>query len=131
MGLVCEGLRFAYLGRRHGPDLEVVWSHEQVSKTNTHLAENPLVEGLGLGRRDTCLQGSINQTINALHLLLLGKHGDVVLEGVGNPFVFATDVGDTLVGVPVTGLGQSLVDAVVEVLVVGENDVTANIVELE
>lgn len=33
-------------------------------------------------------------------------------------------------GVPVIFFGQSLVDAVVEVLVVGENDVAADIVEL-
>jgi hypothetical protein len=34
------------------------------------------------------------------------------------------------VGIPVIILGESLVDAVVEVLVVGEDDVAANIVEL-
>jgi hypothetical protein len=43
----------------------------------------------------------------------------------------AANVGDTLVRVPVIGFGESLVDAVVEVLVVGENDVATNIVELQ
>lgn len=61
---------------------------------------------------------------------MLGKHGNVVLEGVGNPLALAANVGDTLVGVPVVVLGESLVDAVVEVLVVGEDDVTTNIEEL-
>jgi len=34
------------------------------------------------------------------------------------------------VGVPVIVLGKSLVDAVVEVLVVGEDNMTADVVEL-
>jgi hypothetical protein len=42
----------------------------------------------------------------------------------------ATDIGDTLVSVPVIILGESLIDAVVEVLVVGEDDVTTDVVEL-
>jgi hypothetical protein len=44
--------------------------------------------------------------------------------------LLAANVGNTLVGVPVLLLGEGLVDAVVEVLVVGENNVTADIVEL-
>lgn len=129
--LISRCSRSTYLGGGHSPDLEVVGSHEQVGETDTHLAENPLIEGLGLGTGDTCLQGSIDQAVNALDLLLLGKHGDVVLEGVGNPLLLAADVRDTLVGVPVVLLGESLIDAVVEVLVVGENDVATNIVQLE
>jgi hypothetical protein len=42
----------------------------------------------------------------------------------------ATDIRDTLVLVPVVILGKSLVDAVIEVLVVGEDNVSADIVEL-
>jgi hypothetical protein len=42
----------------------------------------------------------------------------------------AADVGDALVGVPVVLLGQRLVDAVVEVLVVGEDDMATDVVEL-
>lgn len=34
-------------------------------------------------------------------------------------------------GVPVLILGESLIDTIVEVLVVGEDDVTADIVELQ
>jgi hypothetical protein len=44
--------------------------------------------------------------------------------------LLAADVGDALVGEPVVVVGQSLVDAVVEVLVVGEDDVAADVVEL-
>jgi hypothetical protein len=64
-------------------------------------------------------------------LVLLRKHGDVVLERVGNPKALVADVWDTLVGVPVIVTGESLVDAVVEVLVVGEDNVAADIVKLE
>lgn len=52
------------------------------------------------------------------------------MEGVWDPEALASDVGDTLVGVPVSLFGQCLVDAVVEVFVVGENDMAADIVEL-
>ena len=42
----------------------------------------------------------------------------------------AADVGDTLVAVPVVILGEGLVDAVIEVLVVREDNVTTDVVEL-
>ena len=119
-----------YLGGGNGPDLVVVGSHEQVGNTSTHHADNPLIEVLGLGVGDTGLKGGIDHAVNALHLLLLGKHGNVVLEGVGNPLLLAADVGDTLVGEPVLILGEGLVDAVVEVLVVGEDNVATDIVQL-
>jgi hypothetical protein len=44
--------------------------------------------------------------------------------------LLAANVGDTLVGEPILILGESLVDAVVEVLVVGKDNVTTDIVEL-
>lgn len=44
--------------------------------------------------------------------------------------LLAANVGNTLVGVPILLLREGLVDAVVEVLVVGEDNVTADIVEL-
>jgi hypothetical protein len=119
-----------YLGSRHSPDLEVVGSHEKVGDTGTHHANNPLVEGLGLGAGDTSLKSSVDHAINAPDLLLLGKHGDVVLERIGYPLALAANVGDTLVGVPVILLGKSLVNAVVEIFVVGEDDVTTDIVKL-
>ena len=124
------GLRLTHLGGRHSPHLVVVGSHEEIGKTATHHAHNPLIEVGRLLVGHTGLHSSIDQAINALHLVLLGKHGNVVLEGVRDPFVLATDVGDTLVAVPVIILGEGLVDAVVEVLVVGEDDVTTDIVKL-
>lgn len=120
----------SYLGGGNGPDLVVVRTHEKVGNTSTHHADNPLVEVLGLGVGNTGLKSSVNHAINALNLLLLGKHGDVVLEGVGDPFVQATNVRDTLVGEPVVLLGESLIDAVIEVLVVGEDNVATDIVQL-
>lgn len=63
-------------------------------------------------------------------MVLLGQSGNVVLERVWDPDALVANVGDTLVVVPVGLVGQSLIDAVVEVLVVGEDDVAADIVEL-
>lgn len=119
-----------YLGGGHGPDLVVVGTHEEIGDTSSHHANDPLVEVLGLGVGNTSLKSSIDHTVNALNLLLLGKHGDVVLEWVGNPLALATDVRDALVAVPVIFLRKSLVDAVVKVLVVGEDNVTSDVVEL-
>jgi hypothetical protein len=42
----------------------------------------------------------------------------------------AADVGHALVGEPVVVTGEGLVDAVVEVLVVGEDDMATDVVEL-
>jgi len=119
-----------YLSSGHSPDFVVVRTHEDVGDTSTHHADDPLIEVLGLGVGDTVLQGSVNHAINALDLLLLGKHRDVVLEGIGDPLALAADVGDTLMAVPVIVVGKSLVDAVIEVLVVREDDVATNIVKL-
>jgi hypothetical protein len=122
---------FAYLGGGNGPDLVVIGTHKQVGDTSTHHTDDPLVEVLGLGAGNASLHGSIDHAVNALDLLSLGQHGDVVLEGVGDPLLLAADVRDTLVGVPVVLLRESLIDAVIEVLVVGEDNVTTNIVQLE
>lgn len=115
----------------HSPDLVVVGSHEEIGDTSTHHADNPLIEVLGLGVGHAVFNSGINHAVNALDLVLLGKHGDVVLEGVGNPEALHADVGDTLVLVPVLILGKGLVDAVIEVLVVGEDNVTTDIVKLQ
>lgn len=96
----------------------------------THLAHNPLVEVLGLRLGDGMVGGGINETLNCCDLVLLGQHGDIVLEGVGDPKTLVADVGDTLVVEPVVLLGKSLVKAVIEVLVVGENNVAADIIQL-
>ena len=125
------GLVGAYLGGGHGPDLVVVGTHEDVGETLTVHTQDPLIEVLGLGVGDTDLQGGIDEVRETLGLILLGQDGDVVLEGVGDPEALVADVGDTLVGEPVILLGESLVDAVVEVLVVGEDNVATNIVELD
>lgn len=96
-----------------------------------HLAHNPLVEVLGLGAGHGAVHGSINQAVHRCHLILLGQHGDVVLEGVGDPKALVAHVGDALVVEPVILLGQSLVETVVEVLVVGEDNVATNVVQLK
>ena len=120
-----------YLGGRHSPDLVVVGSHENIGNTSTHHADDPLIEVLGLGVGHTALHGSVNHAVNALDLLLLGEHGNVVLEGVRDPLASEADVGDTLVGVPVVIAGEGLVDAVIKVLVVREDDVSTDIVKLQ
>ena len=50
------------------------------------------------------------------------------MERVGHPEAFVADVGDALVGVPVAFVRESFIDAVVEVFVVGEDYVAADIV---
>lgn len=119
-----------YLCSGNSPDLVVVRAHENVGDVGTHLAHNPLVKVLWLCLGDCGLQGSIDEAIHACYLVLLGQHGDVVLEGVRDPEALVADVRDTLVVEPVVLLGQSLVETVIEVLVVGEDNVTADIVQL-
>ncbi len=120
----------AYLGGGNGPDLVVVGTHEHVGKTATHGAQNPLVKVLGLASGDASLERGVNEALDGLDLVLLGQHGDVVLEGIRNPLALVADVGDALVSVPIVVLGEGLVDAVVKVLVVGEDDVATDVVEL-
>ncbi|KAH0194592.1 Udp-Galactopyranose mutase in complex with Udp, partial [Aureobasidium melanogenum] len=85
-----------HLGGGNGPDLVVVGTHEEVGNTLTHHSDDPLVKVLGLGVGDSGLHGGINHAVNALDLLFLGKHGDVVLEGVGDPLLLAANVGYSL-----------------------------------
>ncbi len=80
--------------------------------------------------RGAGFQGSIDHAVNALDLVILWQHRDVVLEWVWDPELLAAHIRNTLVCIPVFGLGQCLVDTVIEVLVVGEDDMAANIVEL-
>lgn len=98
-------LEASYLGGRNSPNLVVVRAHENIGNALTAVAENPLVEVLGLGVGDAALEGSVNKAVHAFDLVLLWQHGDVVLEGVGYPKALVTDIGDTLVGEPVTVLG--------------------------
>jgi hypothetical protein len=119
-----------HLGGGHSPDLVVVWPHEEVGDTDAHLSHDPLVEVLGLGVCHAGLQRGVNQAVHALGLVVLAQHGQVVLEGVGDPLALAAHVGDALVGEPVVVAREGLVDAVVEVLVVGEDDMATDVVEL-
>ena len=121
---------FSHLGSRHRPNLVVVRPHEDVRNALTGIPQNPLIEVLRLGVCHSCVHRRVNNAIHALDLVLLRQHGDVVLEGVRDPEALVADVGDTLVLVPVGLLGERLVDAVVEVLVVGKDNVAADIVEL-
>lgn len=119
-------------GGRDGPDLEVVGLHENLVETSAQVALVPLVKVLRLvgGGAGAGSESRVHDPGHALLLLVLVQHGQVVLEGVGDPLALEADVGDALVGVPVLGLGERLVDAVVKVLVVGEDDVAADIVQL-
>ena len=114
----------------NGPNFVVVRPHEEVCDTGTHHANNPFVKVLRLAVGHASLESGVNHAVHALDLLFLGQHGDVVLERVRDPEVLAADVRDSLVGVPIRLFWQGLVDAVVKVLVVGEDDMAADIVEL-
>lgn len=120
----------AYLGRRHRPHLVVVRPHEDVGNTLAAYPQDPLVKVLGLGGGGAGGQGGIDEPVHALHLVLLGQHRNVVLERIGHPLALVPHVRDALVVVPVILLGQGLVEAVIEVLVVREDDVPADVVEL-
>lgn len=113
-----------------GPDLVVVGAHEDVGDVVAHLSHDPLVKVLGLRLCDGALHSSVNETVNGSDLVLLWQHGDVVLEGVWDPEALVADVGDALVIEPVILLGEGLLDAVIEVLVVGEDNVAAHVVQL-
>ena len=123
-------LNETHLVSRHSPHIEVVRPHEDIRNSFPYIPHNPLVKVFGLGVCDSSLHCRINHTLQALHLILLRQHGDVVLEWVRHPEVLVAHVGDTLVCVPVGLVGEGFVDAVVEVLVVGEDDMAADVVEL-
>jgi hypothetical protein len=120
----------SYLGGGYSPNLEVVWSHKQIGNTSTHHSNNPLVEVCGLVLCGASYQSSVNHAINAFHLLFGWQHGDVVLEWIWDPEVLASHVRDTFMGIPIILLGQCLIDTIIEVLVVGEDNVATNIIQL-
>jgi hypothetical protein len=76
------------------------------------------------------LNGCVDEIAEATGLFFLGQNCDVILERIWNPKTLITDIRDALMLVPIVWLWKSLVDNIVEVLVVGEDDVTANIEEL-
>jgi hypothetical protein len=117
--------------RGDSPHFVVIRSHEEVCNADTHHPHDPLVKCFWLSTSDTGLQRCVNHTVHALHLVVFWQHRDVVLERVWDPETFAADVGDTLVSIPVRLVRKSLIDAVVEIFVVGEDDMAANVVELD
>lgn len=119
-----------YLTRRHRPHLKVIRPHENIRNPRPHIADIPLIEIPRLGTVGTSLQRSVNQRVNAPHLLLLREHGDVILERVRDPPPLVADIRDSLVRIPVGFLGEGFVQTVVEVLVVREDDVAADVEEL-
>lgn len=123
---------YPYLGSGNSPDFEVIRAHEDLIQALADIALVPLVKVLGLvgGRADTSFKSCVNEIVQTLDLFLLRQNSNIVLERVRDPEVPEADVRDTLVLVPVRRLGQGLVEAVVKVLVVGEDDVAANIEEL-
>ena len=121
----------AYLCGRDSPDLVVVGPHELIGNADTDISHDPVIEVFGLGVGHASLEGGVDQAVHGLGLIFFGQHGDVVLVWVGDPLALVSHIGDTLVGIPVGVLRESLVDAVIEVLVVGEDDVATDIVELE
>ena len=76
------------------------------------------------------LHRGIDHRVDAHGLVLLGYHRDVVLERVGNPLALVSNVGDALMAVPVVLLGEGFVEAVIEVLVVREDDMAPDVPEL-
>ncbi len=116
------------LGGGNGPDLVVVRSHEDVGETLAIHTQDPVIEILRLAAGDASLQGGVDEIGQTRSLVFLGQHGDVVLEGVRDPDTLVADIGDSLVGEPVIFLRKGLVNAVVEVLVVGEDNVATDIV---
>lgn len=102
----------------HGPHFVVVWGHEEIRNTLTVVSQNPLVKVLWLCVGNTSLKRGVDQALHTLDLVILRQHRDVVLKWVWNPEALALDVRHPLVSVPVGLVGQCLVDAVVEVLVV-------------
>lgn len=121
-----------YLGRGDGPDFEIVRTHKDLVQALSDISDVPLIKVARLIRRSppTGFKSSIDQTTKTSGLLFLRKDRNVVLEGVWDPEALVANIRDALVFVPVVRVGQGLVEAVVKVLVVGEDDVSTNIEQL-
>ena len=119
-----------YLCGGHSPYFVVVRSHKNVGNTNTSHAKNPIVKIGGFGVGYAMLKCGVNHAVQTLNLVFLGKHRNVVLEGIRDPKALVAYVGDALVFVPVFLSGKRLVYAIIEVLVMGENDMAANVIKL-
>lgn len=121
-----------YLGRRNSPDFKVVWAHENLRESLADVAQIPLVKVLGLVRScaHTCLERGINQALQTLDLFLGLERGNVVLERIWHPFVIEAHVAHALVLVPLLLVGETFVEDVVKVLVMGKDDMTTNVEQL-
>mmetsp|Transcript_25530 Transcript_25530/g.55578 ORF Transcript_25530/g.55578 Transcript_25530/m.55578 type:complete len:207 (+) Transcript_25530:1571-2191(+) len=86
--------------RRHGPNLEVVWAHENVCDTGAHDSQNPLIKVLGLSLGDGILHLSLHQPSQALDLIIFVQSADVVLEWIRHIAILHPNIGHTLQGVP-------------------------------
>lgn len=96
-----------------------------------NIATVPLIKVIGFICRNTStsIQGRINQTADRFDLILLIKHGNVVLERIGHPAVLVVRVGNTLVFIPVLVSGEGFLEAVVEIFVMGEDDMASYVEE--
>ena len=119
-----------YLRSRHSPNLKIIRPHKRIRNADPIIPQNPVIEILRLGITDPRLERRIDHPLQTHHLVVFGQHGNVVLEGVGDPEALVADVGDALVVVPVAFVREGFVDAVVEVFVVREDYVAADVVEL-
>lgn len=120
----------SHLGGRDRPDFEVVRSHENVGNSNSHVPNNPFVKILRLCVCNSCFKGGINDSIDAQDLVVLRQHRDVVLEWIGYPVAFISHIRNALMCIPIILFWQCLVNAVIEVFVVGEDDMPSDVVEL-
>lgn len=62
---------FTDLRCRHSPDLEVIRSHEQISDTRPHHADDPFVKVFRLSVGHPRFQGGINHSLHAVYLFFL------------------------------------------------------------
>lgn len=122
----------SYLGRGDGPDFKVVGTHKDLVQALSNVSDVPLIKVARLIRRSppTSFKSSVYQTTKASSLLFLRKNRNVVLERIWDPKALVPDIRDALVLVPVIRVWQSFVEAVVKILVVGEDDVSTNIEQL-
>jgi hypothetical protein len=120
-----------YLRSRHSPHLEIIRPHINIRNPLAEITHNPLIKVFWLGVCNAGLERGVNQCLDAFHLVVFRERGDVVLEGERHPAALVAHVRYALVVVPVVCCWEGLVDAVVEVFVVREDDVAADVEELQ
>jgi hypothetical protein len=75
----------AYLCGRNSPYFIVIWSHEDISNSFTTIAQNPFFKVLRLCICNTTFHSSVNHSLHTPDLVVLGEHGDIILERVRYP----------------------------------------------